>query len=69
MDNICWMRNTYYIPDHMSVGEARDELNIDWELAYYQWVPIILGENKSNQIKNTFIRTIIHHRTLVEVQN
>ena len=45
VDNICWMRNTYYIPQEFSVPQGRDELHIDWELTYYQWVPIILGRN------------------------
>ena len=42
MDNICWMKGTYYIPFNATVEEGREEGSA-FEIRYYQWIPIIFG--------------------------
>ena len=39
-DNMCWIKNTYYIPMD-EVIPNKDE-DIETEINYYQWVPIVL---------------------------
>ncbi|XP_060566814.1 innexin unc-9-like, partial [Ruditapes philippinarum] len=39
--NYCWIKNTYYIPQHDYIPEDIS-LHQEAEITYYQWVPIIL---------------------------
>jgi len=39
-DNICWIKNTYYIPLEETIPNKDEEITS--EINYYQWVPIVL---------------------------
>jgi len=40
-NNVCWVRNTYYIDDQSEIPESR-EIRRDSSIRYYQWIPFIL---------------------------
>lgn len=39
-DNMCWIKNTYYIPLGDQIPNKDEEITT--EINYYQWVPIVL---------------------------
>ncbi|CAF0770459.1 unnamed protein product [Adineta steineri] len=40
-NNVCWVRNTYYIDDNSEIPESA-EIRHDTSIRYYQWIPFIL---------------------------
>ncbi|CAF0991758.1 unnamed protein product [Rotaria magnacalcarata] len=40
-NNVCWVRNTYYIDDAKEIPENHD-VRIESSIRYYQWIPFIL---------------------------
>ncbi|CAF0852886.1 unnamed protein product [Adineta ricciae] len=40
-NNVCWVRNTYYIDDQSEIPENPD-IRHDMSIRYYQWIPFIL---------------------------
>lgn len=37
-NKVCWISNTYYIPDRVMAGTG----NLKERIGYYQWIPIVL---------------------------
>ena len=47
-NNYCWIRNTYYLPWEDEINRNHEERR-KFPIIYYQWVPLILMVQVSNQ--------------------
>ncbi|XP_075244827.1 innexin unc-9-like isoform X2 [Convolutriloba macropyga] len=71
VDNICWMKSTYYIPINVSVEAGREE-ELEFEIKYYQWIPIIFAALAvlfyiPNFFWNNIVHTTINLNSYVQV--